>query len=160
MAKRYWLFKSEPDVFGWDHLEALPNQTTHWDGVRNYQARNLLRDEIKEGDLGFFYHSRTNPPHVVGVVEVTRSGYPDPTQHDPDAKYYDPKSDPENPRWYVVDVKAKKKLPRTVSLAELKETPGLEAMKLTQKGSRLSGQPVTPEEWAIVLDAAKDKSKG
>lgn len=159
MARRYWLFKSEPDVFGWDHLMASPGQTTHWDGVRNYQARNLLRDEIREGDWGFFYHSRTNPPHIVGTVEVTRSGYPDPTQHDPEQKYYDPKSDPQNPRWYVVDVRAKSKLPRIIPLAELKQTPGLESMKLTQKGSRLSVQPVTPEEWDIVMAIAKQGAK-
>lgn len=154
MARRYWLFKSEPDAFGWEHLIASPNQTTHWDGVRNYQARNLLRDEIQEGDLGFFYHSRTNPPHIVGTVEITRGGYPDPTQHDPDTKYYDPKSKPEDPRWFVVDVKAGERLARTISLAELKDTPGLEEMMVTRKGARLSVQPVTPEEWAIVLELA------
>jgi predicted RNA-binding protein with PUA-like domain len=155
VARKYWLFKSEPDVFGWDDLLACPDQTTHWDGVRNYQARNILRDEIQEGDLGFFYHSRTNPPHVVGIVEVTRSGYPDPTQHDPSEKYYDPKSDPENPRWYVVDVKAKQKLKRPVPLPELKATPGLEHMKVVQKGARLSVQPVRPEEWEIVVAASE-----
>lgn len=151
MPRKYWLFKSEPDVFGWDHLVACPNQTTHWDGVRNYQARNLLRDEIQVGDAGFFYHSRTNPPHLVGIVEVTRSGYPDPTQFDPDEKYYDPKATAEKPRWYVVDVKAVRKLSRIVPLAELKATPGLEEMGVTQKGARLSVQPVTPEEWSIVV---------
>lgn len=155
MARRYWLFKSEPDVFGWNHLLACPDQTDHWDGVRNYQARNLLRDEIKKGDWGFFYHSRTNPPHIVGTVEITRGGYPDPTQFDTEQKYYDPKSDPKNPRWFVVDVKAKKKLARTISLAELKEAPGLEEMRVTQKGSRLSVQPVTKEEWDVVMALAK-----
>lgn len=151
MTQRCWLFKSEPDVFGWDHLVSGPNQTTHWDGVRNYQARNLLRDEIKKGDLGFFYHSRTKPPHIVGVVEVTSDGYPDPTQFDPSAKYYDPKSQPEAPRWYVVDVKAKSKFGRTISLDELKKTPGLEDMMVIQKGARLSVQPVTQVEWDTII---------
>lgn len=155
MARRYWLFKSEPDVFGWDHLIASPGRTTPWDGVRNYQARNLLRDEIAKGDWGFFYHSRTHPPHIVGTVEVTRSGYPDPTQHDPSAKYYDPKSDPEDPRWFVVDVRAKAKLKRIVSLPELKATPDLESMMVTRKGARLSVQPVTKEEWDLVMALSK-----
>lgn len=152
---RHWLFKSEPDVFGWDHLLALPNQTSPWDGVRNYQARNLLRDEIQMGDLGFFYHSRTDPPHIIGLVEVTRAGYPDPTQHDPSAKYFDPKSDPAAPRWFAVDVKAKERLARPVSLAEMKADPALAAMRVVQKGSRLSVQPVLPGEWARVLELAR-----
>ncbi|MBX2810897.1 MAG: EVE domain-containing protein [Myxococcales bacterium] len=154
MARRYWLFKSEPDVFGWDHLRSCPDQTTHWDGVRNYQARNLLRDEIQEGDLGFFYHSRTTPPHIVGTVEVTRAGYPDPTQFDPKAKYFDPKSNPEAPRWYVVDVRAAKLLPRVVSLEELKQEQALSSMMVVQKGARLSVQPVTAREWEIVIQMA------
>ena len=155
MSRRYWLFKTEPDVFGWDHLLACPSETTPWDGVRNYQARNLLRDEIKVGDLGFFYHSRVNPPHIAGVVEVTRSGYPDPTQFDPKEKYFDPKSSPDAPRWFVVDVQACYRLIRTVSLPELKEAPELQDMKLVQRGSRLSVQPVRPKEWEAVLARAK-----
>lgn len=155
---KYWLFKSEPDVFGWDHLVSMPDQTTPWDGVRNYQARNLLRDDIKVGDMGFFYHSRVNPPGIVGTVKVVRSGYPDPTQHNPKEKYFDPKSDPENPRWFVVDVRAVEAFDAMVSLPALKETEGLESMVVTQKGSRLSVQPVKPEEWNIVLRLAKGSS--
>lgn len=136
---------------------ASPKQTTHWDGVRNYTARNLLRDVIKKGDWGFFYHSRTKPPHVFGVVEVTRSGYPDPTQFDPGQKYFDPKSNPDDPRWYVVDVKAKQPLKRPVSLPELKGAPGLEEMMVTQKGARLSVQPVTKAEWDIVMALSRSK---
>ena len=159
MGQRYWLFKSEPDVFGWDDLLQSRDQTTLWEGVRNYQARNLLRDEISVGDLGFFYHSRTKPPHVVGVVRVTKSGYPDPTQFDESHKYYDPKSKLDDPRWYVVDVKAEYVFSRLVSLAELKDTPGLEDMVLTQKGSRLSVQPVKDDEWTIVCKLG-GKAKG
>ena len=154
MARRYWLFKSEPDVFGWSHLLQSPDKTTPWDGVRNYQARNLLRDKIQVGDRGFFYHSRTKPPHIVGVVEITRSGYPDVTQFDPKAKYYDPKANPDEPRWFVVDVRAVAALARPVDLTELKDTPGLESMVVIQKGARLSVQPVTEEEWEIVLRLA------
>ena len=154
MPRRYWLFKSEPDVFGWDHLLASPDQTTLWDGVRNHQARNLLRDEIQPGDLGFFYHSRTDPPHIVGIVEVVRSGYPDPTQYDPNEKYYDPKAVPDQPRWYVVDVKAVRRLERRISLGELKETPALEGMMVVRKGARLSVQPVSQEHWDLVLALA------
>lgn len=160
MPPRHWLFKSEPDVFGWDHLVAAPGETTAWDGVRNYQARNLLRDEIKVGDLGFFYHSRASPPCVVGIVEVVRAGYPDPTQFDPSAKYYDPKSDPEAPRWYVVDVRALRKLARPVALGELKAEPSLENMMVTQKGARLSVQPVTAEEWAQVIALSEAPAQG
>lgn len=147
---QYWLFKSEPDVFGWDHLVACPKKTTPWDGVRNYQARNLLRDEIQKGDFGFFYHSRVNPPGIVGTVKVVRSGYPDPTQHNPEEKYYDPKSDPNNPRWFVVDVQAQERFQHPVALPVLKETAGLESMMVIRKGARLSVQPVSQSEWQII----------
>lgn len=148
---RYWLMKSEPDVYGFAHLQAEPDQTAYWDGVRNYQARNLLRDEIKAGDRVLFYHSRTKPPHVVGVAEVTRSGYPDPTQFDPEEKYFDPKSDPDNPRWYVVDVKAVAPLKQIVPLADLKANPALEGMLVTRKGQRLSVQPVDEAHFDEVV---------
>lgn len=159
MARRYWLFKSEPDVFSWDDLLAAPNQTTHWDGVRNYQARNLLRDEIKEGDRVFFYHSNASPQVIAGIAEVVREGYPDPSQFDAKSKYHDPDAREDQPRWYVVDIKAEAQLPRPVSLPELKEVPGLEEMMLLKKGSRLSVQPVTAEEWKIVLAVAKRKPR-
>jgi len=145
----YWLMKSEPDVFGIDHLKAV--KVEPWDGVRNYQARNMMRDDMKKGDLVFFYHSNTDVPGIVGIMEVVKEGYPDHTALDPEAKYYDPKSDPENPRWYMVDVKFKRKLKRTISLAELKELPELEDMPLVRKGNRLSIMPVTEDQWNFIL---------
>jgi len=148
---KYWLFKSEPDVFGIDHLMKMPKRTDHWDGVRNYQARNMMRDEMRRGDLAFFYHSNCAEPGIVGIVEIVRGGYPDFTAFDSDTKYFDPKSDPDNPRWYMVDVKFKRRLKRTVTLAELKEHPELEGMPLVRKGNRLSVMPVAPEHWEFIL---------
>lgn len=147
----YWLFKSEPDVFGIDHLMKMPKRTEHWDGVRNYQARNMMRDGMRRGDMAFFYHSNCAEPGIVGIVEIVREGYPDFTAFDPDTKYFDPKSDPDNPRWYMVDVKFKRRLKRTVTLAELKEHPELEGMPLVRKGNRLSVMPVGPEHWEFIL---------
>lgn len=158
MAKRekqYWLMKSEPSVFSYDDLTREPDGTAMWDGVRNYQARNLLRDEIKKGDQVLFYHSNEKPIGVVGVCTVVREGYPDPTQFDSKAKYYDPKSNEDDPRWFVVDVKAKKKLARVVTLEEIKATPSLQEMKLVQKGQRLSVQPVTEKEFETIVAMAK-----
>ena len=149
---RYWLMKSEPDVFSIDDLEAAPQKTEHWDGVRNYQARNMMRDQMKKGDLIFFYHSSCKRPGIVGIAQVVREGYPDDTAFDPASRYYDPKSDPDNPRWYRVDVKFKRKLKRILSLEELKTMPELEGMSLLQKGSRLSIMPVTAEHWEAILD--------
>jgi len=145
----YWLMKSEPDVFGIDHLKAV--KVEPWDGVRNYQARNMMRDQMKKGDMVFFYHSNTDVPGIVGIMEVVKEGYPDHTAFDPEAKYYDPKSDPDNPRWYMVDVKFKRKLKRTISLSELKELEELEDMPLVRKGNRLSIMPVTKEQWDFIL---------
>ncbi|RCX24748.1 EVE domain-containing protein [Thioalbus denitrificans] len=147
----YWLFKSEPDVFGIDHLMKMPKRTEHWDGVRNYQARNMMRDGMRKGDLAFLYHSNCAEPGIVGIVEIVREGYPDFTAFDPDTKYFDPKSDPDNPRWYMVDVKFKRRLERTITLAELKEHPELEGMPLVRKGNRLSVMPVAPEHWEFIL---------
>ncbi|MBR57421.1 MAG: EVE domain-containing protein [Myxococcales bacterium] len=155
MAKRYWLMKSEPDVYGFDDLLAEPNQTDHWDGVRNYQARNIMRDEMKVGDGVLFYHSNTKPPHVVGVAEVVREGYPDHTAFDSNEKYYDAKSDPDNPRWYMVDIRAVEKLPAIVPLDQLKSDERLVDMKVTQRGQRLSVQPVTATEFQVVVELAK-----
>ena len=154
MAKRYWLMKSEPDVYSFDDLLAEPGQTDHWDGVRNYQARNIMRDEMKIGDSVLFYHSNTKPPHVVGIAEVVREGYPDHTAFDSKEKYFDSKSDPDNPRWYMVDIRAVRRLPAIVSLEQLKNEARLKDMKVTQRGQRLSVQPVTAKEFQVVEELA------
>ena len=150
----YWLMKSEPDVFGIDHLKAMPNKTEHWDGVRNYQARNMMRDQMKKGDQVLFYHSNCDEPGIVGVMEVVKQGYPDHTAFDPEAKYYDPKSDPDNPRWYMVDVRYKRHLRRNISLRELKglNDPRLEDLALLRKGYRLSIMPLSKVHWDLIMD--------
>jgi predicted RNA-binding protein with PUA-like domain len=147
---RYWLFKSEPETFGIDHLAKKPQQTEHWDGVRNYQVRNLLRDEIQRGDRAFFYHSNCTPPGIVGMMEIVKAGYPDSTALDPESKYYDSKSSRAKPRWFMVDVRFVKKFPRMITLEELKQHPLLENMAVAKRGSRLSITPVTPEEWKVI----------
>ncbi|MDZ7661977.1 EVE domain-containing protein [Thiohalophilus sp.] len=151
----YWLMKSEPDVFGIDDLAAQPRKTDHWDGVRNYQARNMMRDEMKKGDQVFFYHSNCKEPGIVGIAEVVKEGYPDHTAWDPKSKYYDPKSDPENPRWYMVNIKFVRKFERTVSLQEMKQEKALEEMKLLQRGNRLSVMPVEKKHWQHILKMEK-----
>lgn len=156
----YWLMKSEPDVFGIDHLAAEPEQTAHWDGVRNYQARNMMRDQMAEGDQVFFYHSNTKEPGIVGIAEVVREGYPDHTAFDPEDPHYDPKSDPDHPRWYMVDVRLVRKLQRTIPLTELKARPELEGMPLVRKGNRLSVMPVTPGQWAFILSLEEAGARG
>jgi predicted RNA-binding protein with PUA-like domain len=156
MAKRYWLLKSEPDCFSIDHLRAAPNQTEHWDGVRNYQARNTLRDDVKMGDEAFFYHSSADPTGIAGICVVSRAGYPDHTAWDPESEHFDPKASPDNPIWYMVDVTLKKRLCRVLPLSVEKQTPGLEDMMVVQRGSRLSVQPVKPEEWKIILKLMND----
>ncbi|MBU1190410.1 MAG: EVE domain-containing protein [Gammaproteobacteria bacterium] len=148
---QYWLMKSEPDVFGIDHLRKMPKQTEHWDGVRNYQARNMLRDQMQVGDRVFFYHSNCDVPGIVGIAKVVRAGYPDHTALNPDSKYYDPKSDPDQPRWFMVDVKFERKLKRTISLNELKADAELADMALVRRGNRLSIMPVTAEQWEYIL---------
>lgn len=155
MAKRYWLFKSEPDVFSFAHLERVKNQTTSWEGVRNYQARNMLRDDVQVGDEVFFYHSRTEPMHVAGIARVVRAGYPDPFQFDKTSDYYDPGSSPEEPRWYTVDIRYERPLARPVTLEEMRREPKLADMVLLRKGSRLSIQPVTPQEWQSVIELSQ-----
>ena len=147
----YWLMKTEPDDFSIDDLRTAPQKTGHWDGVRNYQARNMLRDQMKKGDLIFFYHANAKVPGIVGIAEIVREGYPDFTAFDPDAKYYDPQSDPENPRWFMVDVKYRRTLKRVISLQELKTVPGLADMPLLRKGNRLSIMPVSAEHWTAIL---------
>lgn len=149
-ARRYWLVKSEPDSFSFDDLLASPSRTTGWDGVRNFQARNSMRDDMKLGDLVFFYHSSTDPAAIVGIAEVVRESYPDHTAFDRKDSHYDPKSKPDSPTWMMVDLRAREALPKPITLAELREVKGLEKMVLLQKGSRLSVQPVTPKEWEII----------
>ena len=148
----FWLMKSEPDVFGIDDLKKMPKQTEHWDGVRNYQARNMMRDGMKKGDQVFFYHSNTKPPGIVGIMKVVRESYPDFTAWNPEGKYYDPKSTEQSPRWFMVDVKFVQKFKRTITLDELKVNPLLEEMAVVRKGNRLSINPVTEDEWQAILD--------
>jgi predicted RNA-binding protein with PUA-like domain len=144
----YWLLKSEPETFSIDDLAR--EKVAHWDGVRNFQARNNLR-AMRVGDRAFFYHSNANPSGIVGICEVVREAYPDHTAWDPSSKYYDPRSTPERPIWYMPDVRFVEKFPRMITLAELRRTPGLEGMALLRRGQRLSVQPVTEEEWRIIL---------
>ena len=152
MSKKYWLMKSEPDTFSIDDLKQVKKEP--WDGVRNYQARNFMRDEMKKGDEILFYHSNCDTPGIVGIATVSKESHPDHTAFDKKSKYYDPKSDPENPRWMMVEVKSKKKFKRTVSLTELKEEKKLKDMKVVQKGNRLSITPVSKKEFDHVLSMA------
>ena len=149
----HWLMKSEPDVFGIEHLKALPQQTDHWDGVRNYQARNMMRDAMKLGDQVFFYHSNCAAPGIVGIMEVVREGYPDHTAFDPNAKYYDPRSKPDNPRWYMVDIRYRRQLQRNITLQELKRHAdgALANLPLLCKGNRLSVMPIPADAWSFIL---------
>jgi len=155
MSKKYWLFKSEPRCFSIDDLASERRQTTTWDGVRNYQARNMLRDDVKKGDEVFFYNSNSKPTGIVGICTVVKEGYPDFTALDPNNEHFDPKASKDKPVWYMVDVKLKKKFLQIIPLSLLKETVGLEDMMVCQKGSRLSIQPVKPQEWKIVLKLAE-----
>ena len=148
---RYWLFKSEPSEFSWDDLKKSKNQTTHWDGVRNYQARNFLCDEIKQGDSVLFYQSSTEPLAVVGYCEVVKDGYPDHTQFKSKSDNYDPKADNKNPTWFMVDIKLVKEFKKPVTLDSIKANPKLKSMKLIQQGQRLSVMPVTNDEWDEIL---------
>ena len=148
---RCWLVKSEPDVFSYGDLTQEPKQAAHWDGVRNYTARNFIRDAMWVYDPVLFYHSNAKPPGVVGLCRVSRDSYPDPTAFDSKSKYFDPKSDPDNPRWFVVDVQAVKELPVMVTLDDLKDNPLLESMLVVQRGQRLSVQPVARDHVREVL---------
>jgi predicted RNA-binding protein with PUA-like domain len=150
----YWLFKSEPQLFSIDHLAASPQATAAWDGVRNYQARNSLRDEVKKGDIILFYHSSCPNPGIVGLAEVAREAYPDPSAWDPGSPAYDPKSLPQKPTWYMVDVRYLKHLPSMVSLSQIKDCPQLSGMGVTRKGNRLSIQPVEPSHYEQILQMA------
>jgi len=146
---RYWLMKTEPTVFSFDDLKKKPRSTDHWEGVRNYQARNYLK-EMKKSDRMLFYHSNCEEPGIVGIAEITAEAYPDFFSWDPKSRYYDPKSTPENPRWYMVDVTWEKAFKKTVTLKDLKSDPKLRNMKVLQKGQRLSVMPVTKEEFKLV----------
>lgn len=150
---QYWLMKSEPDVFSIDDLRARPKQTEPWDGVRNYQARNFMR-EMKKGDLVLFYHSNAKPSGIAGVAEIAGEARPDPTQFDPASKYFDAKSSPDHPRWDLVEVKFVRAFPRVIALQELKEHPALADMGVVQKGSRLSVMPVDAAHWQVVMEMA------
>ena len=148
--RQYWLLKTEPTTFSFDDLWRAPKRTTFWDGVRNFQARNTLRDRMKQGDLVFIYHSSTDPTGIVGIAEVAREGYPDETAFDPADSHFDPKSRRESPTWFGVDVRAVEKIDPIVTLDELRRTRGLEKMVLLQRGSRLSVQPVSEAEWKVI----------
>jgi len=148
----YWLFKSEPFKFSFDDLKSMPDQTSHWDGIRNYQARNFLRDSTKIGDLVLFYHSRVDPPGVVGVAEITSEPYPDYTAWDSKSDYFDPKSRPENPTWIMVDVTFREEFKNTVTLDEMKNHPELKEMLVVKRGQRLSVQPVEERHFQIVCE--------
>ncbi|MCB9210502.1 MAG: EVE domain-containing protein [Ignavibacteriales bacterium] len=151
MAKKYWLVKSEPSEFSINDLEKSKNKTTYWDGVRNYQARNFLRDEMKKGDYVLFYHSNADPNAIVGVCEIVKEGYPDFTAFDPEDKHYDPKSKHENPTWIMVDIKLIEKFNSPVTLSEIKENSKLQNMRLVQRGNRLSVMPVEKVEFDTIL---------
>lgn len=148
--KRYWLFKTEPHVFSIDDLENSSAKTTRWDGVRNYQARNLLRDQIKVGDQVFVYHSQCKVPGIVGLAKVVKAAYPDPAQFSADSPYYDPKAEKDNPRWFCVDIQHEKTLTKVIALQDIKRDPALHDMVLLKQG-RLSVQPVTADQGGILL---------
>ena len=160
---RHWLFKSEPDCYSFTDLENAPGQTTSWDGVRNYQARNFMRDDMKKGDLGFFYHSGKNP-EIAGIVEIVREGHPDLTAQDPEAGHFDPKATPGDPRWYMVDVKLVRRFDPPVPRSLLRFVPELAGMELMKTGSRLSVQPVEAEAYTAIVrladQLAADKATG
>ncbi len=147
----YWLMKSEPDVFSFDDLKKRPKKTEPWNGVRNYQARNFMRDDMRPGDLILFYHSSCDIPGVAGIAKVASKAYADETQFDPKSEYFDPKATRETPRWFLVDVSFEKDLKRPVPLEELKEEPALATMRLLQRGNRLSILPVDKKEFELIV---------
>ena len=149
VPRRYWLLKSEPSSFSFDDLLAAPRRTTCWDGVRNYQARNFMRDDMRVGDLAFYYHSG-DAPTITGVAEVVRAAYPDHTAFDAADPHFDQKSRPDAPTWVMVDVRAVERLDPPITLDELRATPGLDGLELLRRGSRLSVQPVSEEHWKKV----------
>lgn len=152
---KYWLLKSEPNCYSIEDLQREKKQTSPWEGVRNYQARNFMRDEMRKGDLAFFYHSSCPTPGVVGVVEVVRESYPDHTAFDPKDRHYDPKSTKDNPRWFMVDVQFQKQFPEIITLQQLKAHPGLKDLQILKKGNRLSITPVSADDWKLIMGLAK-----
>ncbi|HVO46800.1 MAG TPA: EVE domain-containing protein [Steroidobacteraceae bacterium] len=150
---QYWLMKTEPATFGLENLAAAPRATSSWDGVRNFQARNMLRDAMRRGDQAFLYHSSCEVPGIVAIMEIVKEGYPDPTAFDRKNDHYDPQSDPKKPRWYMVDVRLKRRLARTITLEELRAhaTRELKGMVLLRPGNRLSVMPVEPAHWKFIL---------
>ena len=150
--KRYWLLKSEPSCFSLDDLKNAPEQTTPWDGIRNYQARNFMKNDMRVGDEAFFYHSSCTPPGIVGTMTVVREAYPDHTAFDANSDHPDPKSTPENPRWFMVDMQFKQAFSHLIKLEALKQYPELHTMRLLQKGNRLSIMPMTPDEWQFIMN--------
>tara|TARA_B100000131_G_C17836213_1_gene499869 strand:- start:91 stop:564 length:474 start_codon:yes stop_codon:yes gene_type:complete len=149
---RHWLFKSEPGNYSFGDLLKEKDQTAEWDGVRNYQARNLMRDEMHIGDKVLFYHSSTKIPAVIGTATIVKEAYPDFTAWDSTAKYFDPKSDPDNPTWLMVDIKANREFNHEVTLQEIKENPAFQNMMLIKRGVRLSVQPVTEDEYNLIVE--------
>lgn len=147
---RYWLLKSEPSCFSIKDLKQSPNQTTHWDGIRNYQARNFMRDDMQIGDKAFFYHSSCPFPGIVGTMTVVQTAYPDHTAFDPNSDHPDPKSTPDKPRWFMVDVRFEHEFKHLIPLESLKKQPELQHMQLLQKGNRLSILPITSNDWAFI----------
>lgn len=150
----YWLFKSEPDCFSFADLSSSPGRTTGWDGVRNYQARNMLRDEIRIGDGVLFYHSNADPPAIAGIAEVVEAGHPDPTAFEADSEHFDPKSNPASPTWFQVSIRAVRVIEPALGLPQLRSIAALSGMELLRKGSRLSIQRVSAEEWDAILSLA------
>ncbi len=153
---KFWLMKSEPDVYSIKDLADEPEQTDYWDGIRNYQARNFMRDEMKKDDLAFFYHSRCKVPGIVGTMRIVSNAYPDHTAFDPSEKYFDPKSDPDNPRWLMVDVRLEITFENIVSLSDMRAERSLVNMRVLQRGNRLSITPVTQQEWNRIMYMARD----
>jgi predicted RNA-binding protein with PUA-like domain len=155
MSKKFWLMKTEPDVFSIRDLKNRPGKKEHWDGVRNYQARNHMRDGMSVGDKVLFYHSSVDPVGIAGIATIVSAAHPDPTALDPKSKYHDPKATPSKNPWVMVDVKFDREFPRLITLDELRSAPGLEDMMVVKRGMRLSIQPVKPEEFEIVLKLAE-----
>ena len=154
-SRKYWLFKSEPNAYSFVDLQSEEDRTAEWDGVRNYQARNFMRDEMNVGDGVLFYHSSTAIPAVVGTAKVGREAYPDHTSWERGSKYYDPKSIPDKPLWFMVDIQAEEKFNSVVTLQEIKGTPSLQNMMLVRRGMRLSIQPVAEDEWERIVDLGR-----